>query len=119
MNTEEWMWLDARRAVEAGELARMCGLTAEDLAELVDYGALEALQDGTFRADVVAPLREALRVRVRFDLDLFTAGLLLKYLQRIDAMERELRALRAHGPGEPPEREGPARWLEPHAGGGL
>ena len=116
MNAQEWMWLDARRAVEAGELARMCGLTLQEVAELVDYGALEPLQDGTFRADLVAPLRQALQVRVRFDLDLFTAGLLAGHLHRIEALERELRALRAHATREPPGRDGPARWREPHAG---
>jgi chaperone modulatory protein CbpM len=98
VSSDEWLWLDAREAVGVGELSCMCGISEADVQELVEYGSLEMLQEGRFQADVVAPLREAMRVRARFDLDLFTAGLVLQYLRRIDRLEHELRALRtAHG----------------------
>jgi hypothetical protein len=117
MNTDEWMWLDARRTVLGDELARMCGVTPDEIGELVEYGSLQVLPDGSFRADVVVPLREAVRVRTQFDLDLFTAGLLLHYLQRIEHLEQELRAHRGHRTGDTAAREGPAPWREPHATG--
>jgi hypothetical protein len=48
-----------------------------------------------FSADYVMPLRKAGRLRRDFDLDLFTAGLLLDQLLRIDALETQVRALQA------------------------
>lgn len=111
---DEWMWLDARETVAADELARMCGMTEAELGELLDYGILSVPSGGAFEAELVTPLREAVRVRVRYDLDLFTVGLIAQYLQRIEHLERELRALRGHGPGHA-QRDGPAPWHEPHA----
>jgi hypothetical protein len=81
----------------------------------VEYGSLEVPQPGMFRADVVAPLREAARLRALFDLDLFTSGLLLQYLRRIDTLERELRILEGSAPQPRTERDGPTRWRGPHA----
>lgn len=113
--SDEWMWLDARLTVTAGELARMCGLSEADIGELVEYGSLATVEGGGFTAELVTPLREAARLRARFDLDLFTAGLLAQYLHRIEQLERELRALRGRLHGEHGLREGPAQWREPHA----
>ena len=36
-------WLDARATVTRAELARVCGLTEPELAELMEYGALHPL----------------------------------------------------------------------------
>lgn len=94
---DEWMWLDGRLTVDVAELARMSGMTAAEIEELVEYGSLPAGSDGMFQADVVRCLREAVRLRVLFDLDLFSAGLLLRYLRRIEELEGELRALRGGG----------------------
>lgn len=113
--SEDWMWLDACTTVARADLARMCGVTEGEIDELVEYGSLERPQTDVFRADVVAPLREAVRVRSLFDLDLFTAGLLLQYLRRIEALEQELRVVQASMAQVPVERDGPAHWLEPHA----
>jgi chaperone modulatory protein CbpM len=45
------------------------------------------------------PLRTAGKLRQDFDLDLFTVGLLLGYLNRIEALERQVRTLKAQTPG--------------------
>lgn len=122
MNTtsREWWLLDERQPVPLAELARMCGMSAPELAELVEYGALEPsasdAADTWFTADYVHPLREAARMRALFDLDLFSAGLLAGYLHRIELLERQVRALQGQVPGHGhPSREGPATWREPHA----
>lgn len=114
-------WLDPQRRIEQGELAQMCSLTIVEIQELVEYGALvpvgaEAENVRQFSASCVPPLREAIRLRSYYDLDLFTVSLLLGYLQRIAHLEQQLRGLQAHLP-HPPHlpREGPAPWREPHA----
>lgn len=95
-------WLDAREAVTLAELAQTCALSVAELDELMDYGALVPMQDvrqeRRFSADCVMPLRTAGKLRQDFDLDLFTVGLLLGYLNRIEALERELQSLRAQLP---------------------
>lgn len=117
----EVAWLDARETLTAGELSRVCGLSGAELDELIDYGALHPLptkQAGrVFSADCVVPLRAAGRLRRDFDLDLFAVALLLRYLNRIEELEREVKSLRAHLPAairHPHRDEGPAPWREPH-----
>ena len=117
----DWTWLDQQRRIDQPELAHMCSLSIAELDELVEYGALvplpgEAAAVRQFSASCVAPLREAVRLRSWYDLDLFTVSLLLGYLQRIGHLEQQLRQLQAHlpHPGQLP-REGPTPWREPHA----
>ena len=117
----DWTWLDPQRRIDQAELAHMCSLTAAELDELVEYGALvpvigESATVRQFSASCVAPLREAVRLRSWYDLDLFTVSLLLQYLQRIAQLEEQLRPLQAHvpHPGQLP-REGPTPWREPHS----
>jgi chaperone modulatory protein CbpM len=117
--THEWTWLDGRESVGFAELASACAMTAAELDELVEFGALAPLGRNAegllFSTDCIPPLREACRLRSDFDLDLFTAGLLLRYLQRIDALERRVKSLEAQLPAHArhPEREGPDLWHEP------
>lgn len=116
----DWSWLDARRSLAPEELAGLCRLTVAEIEELVDYGGLEPLpvpEGGLrFSGGCIGPLREATRLRADLDLDLFTVALLLPYLQRIEDLQHQLRALRAHLPhhGIPPREEGPGDWREPH-----
>jgi chaperone modulatory protein CbpM len=113
-------WLDARATVTRSELARVCGLTEAELVELTEYGALRPLSgaagDAVFSAECVPALRQAGRLRRDFELDLFAVAVLLDYLDRIEALERQVKALQAHLPkhAPPPEREGPQPWHEPH-----
>jgi chaperone modulatory protein CbpM len=121
IKASDWTRLDSRLSVEQAELAQMCSLSAAELDELVDYGALVPLANDQpggrhFNAAVVPSLREAARLRADFDLDLFTVSLLLGYLQRIVHLEQQLRALHVNlpHPAQLP-REGPTPWREPHA----
>ena len=118
---DEWSWLDASETISAAELSRSCGLSEAELQELVGYGAAQPLKAGEggnlFSAGCVVSLRHACQLRRDFDLDLFTVALLWEHLSRIEALEREVRTLRAHLPAHllTPHREGPQPWVEPHA----
>ena len=117
----EWTWLDAGEIVSLPELSIACRMTTQDVDELVQYGALSPLAgqhpEPVFSAACVGPLRTAARLRIDFDLDLFTVALLLGYLHRIDALERQVKTLQAHLPGHVhlEHRDGPDLWHEQHA----
>ena len=118
----EVAWLDARETVTVTELSSACGLSAAELNELVEYGALAPLQhnqpERAFSAEWVVPLRTAGRLRQDFDLDLFAVAILLGYLNRIEELEREVKSLRAHLPTHTHRRDdGPESWREPHGKG--
>ena len=116
----EVAWLDARETVTRAELARVCGLSEAELAELIDYGAVRPVAAGSgeavFSAECVPGLRHATRLRRDYDLDLFAVALLVDYLNRIEVLERQLKSLQAHVPAHAPplHREGPQPWREPH-----
>ena len=98
----ELAWLDERETVTVTELSRVCALSAAELGELVEYGALVPLgdqpQEALFSAEWVMPLRAAGKLRRDYDLDLFAVAILLDYLHRIDGLEDQLRSLQAHLP---------------------
>lgn len=98
----EWTWLDTRDTVTVSELCEVCGLTAGELGELVDYGALSPMvmdqEVRVFSASWVSPLRTASKLRRDFDLELFSVAMLVGYLSRIETLERELRSVHAQHP---------------------
>ena len=98
----EWMWLDDSDTVTLVELSRASGMTVADVDELVEYGALLPLEPGpqerVFSAQCITQLRTAGKLRLDFDLDLFAVAMILGYLNRIEALERQVRALEAHLP---------------------
>ena len=114
MNTEpedkpgEITWLDAHCEVSFAELAQVSGLTQAELRELVEYGALVPTDPlearWTFSGEVVVTVQTASRLRASFDLDTSALALALGYLERIRALEAELRALRAQLPHRIPGR---------------
>lgn len=105
-NQPDWVWLDASESIGMSELARACGLSTQELDELVGYGALapletagQTLPEPVFSAACVMTLRTAGKLRRDFDLDLFAVAMLMDYQGRIDSLERQVRALQAHLPG--------------------
>ena len=116
----EWSWLDASETISISDLSRVCRISADELNELVEYGALKPLPTRSgrvFSAACVATLRTACKLRRDYDLELFTIALLMEYLNRIEELERELHTLHAKTPSRvtAPHREGPQPWREPHA----
>ena len=98
----EWRWLDTRETVTSAELANCCGMSEAELDELVDYCALVPLspidQERAFSAQWVVPLRHASKLRIDFDLDIFTVAILLGSLNRIEVLERQVHSLQAQLP---------------------
>ena len=84
------VWLEAQAQVTIVEVARCSGLAEETLRELVDYGALEAR--GFSSAEVRGIVA---RLAGDFELETPAVALLLRYLERIEALESELRYLHA------------------------
>jgi chaperone modulatory protein CbpM len=95
----QWLWLDTRDAVSLHELSDCCGVSEPELEELVDYCALVPLNAAdpqvSFSAQWVIPLRAAAKLRLDFDLDLFTVAIVLGHLKRIEALERQVLSLQA------------------------
>lgn len=97
--TLDWTSLDETASISLADLARASGMGAEEVAELVEYGALVTIStsrdEPVFSASCVPPLRAASRLRQDYDLDIFTVVLLMESLTRIEALERKIRALEA------------------------
>jgi chaperone modulatory protein CbpM len=94
--------LDAGTTITLSELAECCGMSISELDELMDYNALMPLTstpERAFSAQWVVPLRTAARMRLDFDLDLFTVAILLDQLVQIERLEREVQSLQALVPG--------------------
>ena len=98
----EALWLEQHRDVSLIELAELSGLSEAELRELVDLGAIAPIDTNatpwTFRGDCIAAVKIACRLRNDFELDAQGLALALSLLERIRALETELRALRAHLP---------------------
>jgi chaperone modulatory protein CbpM len=118
----DWEWADADDGITPLELSQVCRISATEIDELVEYGALAPLERSagqrTFSRACVGSLRTACKFRRDYDLDLFTVALLMDHLNRIEELERELRFLQAHLPAHvtAAHRDGPQPWREPHAG---
>jgi chaperone modulatory protein CbpM len=95
----EYTWLDGRETITLTELSHCCAMSVTELEELVDYCALVPLVAGAperiFSAEWVIPLRAADKLRLDFDLDLFTVAILLGNLNRIEMLERQVQQLLA------------------------
>ena len=96
---EDAMYIDAIAEVTWEQIVSASGLPESELRELVSYGALVP-QDPeaptwTFEARFLVVARTASRIRHDFELDPHAVSVVLCYLERIERLEAELRALRA------------------------
>lgn len=95
--------LDTTQAITLTELAEFCGMSPAELDELMAYNALLPLPDSapdvTFSAHWVMPLRTVAKLRMDFDLDLFTVAMLLDKLCQIELLQRQVQSLQALVPG--------------------
>ena len=93
LNFNEW------DVISFSQLIEISGLPESELRELVDYGALAPVDpqasSWTFSAVNVTVARTAGRLRNDLELDTHALSLVLGLVERIDALEKELRALRA------------------------
>ena len=97
---EDAIYLDAIAEVTWTELVNASGIPESELTELVRYGALVPRDPDaptlTFEARYLAVAKTASRIRHDFELDAHGVSIVLCYVERIERLEAELRALRAH-----------------------
>ena len=98
----ELVWLDEQRDLTLSELAELSGFSESELQELSACGAIapidpEAAQP-RFGAQCIVAVRTAYRLRNDFELDTQGLGVALALLERIGALEAELKELRAQLP---------------------
>jgi len=95
----EALYFDERGEISFSQLVELSGLPESDLRELVEYGALAPVdpqaQSWTFSARSTLLARTARRLRNDLELDLHALSVVLGFIERVDALEDELRALRA------------------------
>jgi chaperone modulatory protein CbpM len=81
------------------ELVEASDLPEPELRSLVEYGALAPIDPAaatwTFTASWIVVARTASRLRRDFELDAHSLSVVLRYVQRVDSLEAEVRALRA------------------------
>ena len=98
----ELYWLEEQRDVTLGELAELSGFSEDELHELEACGAIAPTDaDATppmFSARCIVATRTAYRLRNDFELDTEGLAVALALLERIGALEAELRGLRAQLP---------------------
>jgi chaperone modulatory protein CbpM len=86
-------------------LVQACGLTAEEIVELVEHGVFTPISAAParspvsawrFSATTIAIGRRASRLKADFELNVSGLALALTYLERIEALEQELNRLRCN-----------------------
>jgi chaperone modulatory protein CbpM len=101
MNIEicEALRIDERGAIDWTQLIELSGVPESDLRELVDEGALVPVDLDSpmwsFDAQALVRARAASRLRRELDLDVHALAVVLGFVARIEALEAEVRALRA------------------------
>ena len=106
IDTAEALSLDENSEVSFSQLLVLSGLSDNDLRELVDHGALTPINPNAsswmFTSYCVVVARKASRLSRDFELDAHAVSVLLGFVEKIEALESELHALRAgalgHGP---------------------
>jgi chaperone modulatory protein CbpM len=102
-------WVDQHGACSLHELLEASQLSAHDLYELVELGVLRPLPSAVagsvappdeprFAAECLVTVRAVRRLREHFDLDAHGVSVALALMERIEGLERQLRALRAQLP---------------------
>jgi chaperone modulatory protein CbpM len=94
--TERFQLLDDETMVALEELLEASGLAREEVAELVEFGIFEPAVAGErwfFSSRCIIQARRAARLRDDFGINPPGMALALAYLERIEALERQLREL--------------------------
>ena len=95
----EALRLDEHSQVSFSQLVVLSGLSDQDVRELVDHGALAPVDASArswmFTSYCVVLARKARRLRSDFELDAHAVAVLLGFVEKIEALESELHAMRA------------------------
>ena len=81
------------------EVIALCELSQEEIAEMIDYGALASdmvvEEEVFFSAQRVDQLKDACEHRRDYDLDLFAVVLMMGYMQEIADLKQQVGQLQA------------------------
>jgi chaperone modulatory protein CbpM len=98
----ESLWLHRYQACSLTEISELSGLSETELLEWVDVGVIAPAdpdaEPWTFSADCLITIRTACRMRQDFELDINSAALVVSLIERVHALEAEIRDLRAKLP---------------------
>ena len=98
----EALWVEKRECVTISRLARLSGLSEQELAALVEYGALSPTNPDDvqwmFEQTCVSSVKTAGRLRQAFDLEPDALALTLSLIDRIRDLQDEIRRLRVTMP---------------------
>lgn len=99
----EVLWMDQYQELSLADLAKLSGLSAEELNELVDCGAIVPVNTNSaewvFDAGCLVVAKTACRLRNDFELDTQGLSVALTLITRIHNLETQLHDLRAQLPG--------------------
>lgn len=85
------VWLEHSQLISFDELSQHCGLTALELQQLVEHGALRAAtQDARFETATIGLLRTLCRLKQDFELDFNAMCISLTLLHKIHYLEQQL-----------------------------
>jgi chaperone modulatory protein CbpM len=98
-STDEAVRIDDHTTISYAELVSASGVPEQVLHEMVSYGALTPqgadASTWTFTTRSLVVVRKAQRLQREFELDTHAATVVLRYLERIEALEAQLRSLQA------------------------
>jgi chaperone modulatory protein CbpM len=98
----EGLWLHEHYEFSLAELAELSGVPEAELREWVDEGVLVPIDpratEWSFGADRLMTVRTACRLRKDFDLEPHGVALVVTLLDRVHALEAEVRDLHAKLP---------------------
>ena len=99
----EAQWLTEECEFSLTQLVELSELSAEELRELVEYGAITPANpessEWVFPGQCLLTIRAACRLRASFDLESHGLALVLSLLDRIHDLEAQIGRLRAQWPG--------------------
>jgi chaperone modulatory protein CbpM len=101
ISVSEYVWLNDRSLCSVEHLAEVSGLSIEDLGDLIEMGLIVPAdidaQPKSFSLHYEVTANLARRLRDDFELDRNGMVLAVRLMQRIEALQEELEAVRAKG----------------------
>lgn len=95
-SSSQTVWLTDADACTLEHLAEVSGLSADELRELIDSGAITPVGTDApprFHLHTVVTVRTARRLRDDFELDRHGLAMAIVLIKRIEQLERQLQAL--------------------------
>jgi hypothetical protein len=103
----EAVWVEEQHLLSVDDLGGRWGLSTSQLHDFIANGVLEPASGGSaaesFRIEQLSVVRTACRLQQELELDTHAVGVVLELVQRVRALENELKSLRARLPGEAAE----------------